>query len=124
MKEHIVRMDTKSRIIGIATKPFQQKGYIEVEINEILKACNMTRGALYHHFPNGKEELLIASLKSINEAINKDTKGIFNQYPTTQEATQAMLEKLVEDGFTKERANAIALVMTASIEGRMMLCLT
>ena len=32
--------------------------------------------------------------------------------------------KLVADGFSKETANSIALMMTASIEGGMMLCLT
>ncbi len=53
-------MDTKSLIIKIATNLFQQKGYIGVGVNEILKACTITKGAHYHHFPNGKEELLIA----------------------------------------------------------------
>nr|WP_263327763.1 hypothetical protein [Neobacillus sp. Marseille-Q6967] len=32
--------------------------------------------------------------------------------------------KLVEDGFSKENADSIALMMTASIEGGIMLCLT
>ena len=32
--------------------------------------------------------------------------------------------KLVADGFSKETAHSIALMMTASIEGGMMLCLT
>ncbi|MGG3804237.1 TetR/AcrR family transcriptional regulator [Metabacillus fastidiosus] len=44
-------MDTKSLIIEIATNLFQQKGYKSVGVNEILKACNITKGALYHHFP-------------------------------------------------------------------------
>ena len=80
-------MDTKSLIIDIATRLFQQKGYMGVGLNEILKACNISKGALYHHFPNGKEELLIACLKSMNEAITTDIEEIFKRYPTTQEAT-------------------------------------
>ena len=90
-------MDTKSLIIDIATKLFQQKGYKGVGLNEILKACNISKGALYHHFPNGKEELLIACLQSMNEAITTDIEEIFERYPTTQEATKAMIEKLVAD---------------------------
>ena len=165
-------MDTKSLIIDIATTLFQQKGYMGVGVNEILKACNITKGSLYHHFPNGKEELLIACLQSMNEAITTDIEVIFKRYLTTQEATQAMIEKLVADferegtitgytfssivsemaslsepvrnacsdlytkiqgiyskklvadGFSKETAHSIALMMTASIEGGMMLCLT
>ncbi|MGE8077329.1 TetR/AcrR family transcriptional regulator [Peribacillus loiseleuriae] len=165
-------MDTKSLIIDIATTLFQKKGYKGVGLNEILKACNVTKGSLYHHFPNGKEELLIACLHSMNEAITMDMEEIFQHYPSTQTATLAMIEKLVvqfdregtitghtfssivsemaslsepvrnacsllytkiqgiysnkliADGFSKETAHSIALMMTASIEGGMMLCLT
>ncbi len=165
-------MDTKSLIINIATTLFQQKGYMGVGVNEILKACNVTKGALYHHFPNGKEELLIACLQSMDKEITTDIDDIFKQYQTTKGATQAMLDKLVadfdregtitghtfgsivselaslsepvrnacsdlytriqdiyskklvEEGFLKGKADAIALLMTASIEGCIMLCLT
>jgi TetR/AcrR family transcriptional regulator, lmrAB and yxaGH operons repressor len=57
-------MDTKSQIIDISKSLFQQKGYKSVGIAEILKACNISKGSFYHHFPNGKEELLIACLQS------------------------------------------------------------
>ena len=76
-------MDTKSLIIDIATTLFQQKGYMGVGVNEILKACNISKGALYHHFPNGKEELLIACLQSMDEAITTDIEDIFKRYQTT-----------------------------------------
>ena len=165
-------MDTKSLIINIATMLFQQKGYRGVGLNEIINACEVSKGALYHHFPAGKEELLIACLQSLDDAITEDIEVIFEQHPTTQEAISAMisklvsnfeiegtivgytfssivsemaslsdpvriacaqlyqkiqgiyLNKLVEDGFSKETAYSIALMMTASIEGGMMLCLT
>ncbi|MFE4351921.1 TetR/AcrR family transcriptional regulator [Peribacillus butanolivorans] len=165
-------IDTKSRIIDIATSLFQQKGYLGVGLNEILKACNISKGSLYHHFPNGKEELLIACLHSLNEAITTHMEEIFQNYPSTQAATQAMIEelvvqydrdgmitgytfssivsemgslsepvrnacdqsftniqeiysnKLVADGFSKETTDSISLMMTASIEGGIMLCLT
>lgn len=164
-------MDTKSLIIDIATTLFQQKGYIGVGLSEILKACNISKGALYHHFPNGKEELLIACLQSLNEAITTDIEDIFARYSNTQEAVQATIEKLIlnletegtisgytfssivsemaslsdpvrvacaqlyqriqdiysskleADGFAKATANSIALMMTAAIEGAMLLCL-
>lgn len=165
-------MDTKSRIIDIATALFQKKGYMGVGLNEILKECKITKGALYHHFPNGKEELLIACLESMNEAITTDIEDIFKRYSTTQEAAQGMIEKLVADfdqkgtvtghtfisivseiasvsepvrdacsalyariqgiyadklkadGISEEDANRMALMMTAMIEGGIMLCLT
>jgi TetR/AcrR family transcriptional regulator, lmrAB and yxaGH operons repressor len=172
MEEDVKDMDTKSLIVDIATTLFQQKGYKGVGLNEILKECNITKGALYHHFPNGKEELLISCLQSMNQEITTSMEDIFNRYSTTQEATKAMIEKLVADfdqkgtitgytftsivsemaslsetirnacallysniqgiyskklegdGFTKEHAHSMALMMTALIEGGIMLCLT
>ncbi|MEI4770274.1 TetR/AcrR family transcriptional regulator [Psychrobacillus sp. FJAT-51614] len=165
-------MDTKSLIIDIATSLFQQNGYKGTGLSEILKACNISKGSLYHHFPNGKEELLITCLQSLNAAITTDIKEIFERHSTTQEATNAMIEKLivnfekegtlagytfssivsemaslsdpvrnacaqlynniqdiyfnklVVDGFSEDNAFSIALMLTASIEGGMLLCLT
>jgi len=166
-------MDTKSLLIETATELFQQKGYKSVGINEILRACDITKGALYHHFPNGKDELLIACLNSMKEAITGDIKDIFSRHASALAAFQATLdklaahfeqdaqllaghtfssivsematlsepireacsslytsiqdiyaEKLVADGFTSIAAHSIAVLVTASIEGSMMLSLT
>ena len=165
-------MDTKSLLIETATILFQQKGYKTVGLNEILSACNVTKGALYHHFPNGKEELLITCLHVLKEDITTDIEAIFSQHPSTEDAVNSMIDKLVNifekdgtfttytfssivsematmsqpvryacselyesieqiystklltDGYSDETANAISLLLTASIEGAMMLCLT
>ncbi len=94
-------MDTKSLIIETATALFQQKGFKSVGLNEILKVCKITKGSLYHHFPNGKEELLIACLRSMNEAITDDMERIFSQHSTTLDATRALVAVLM-DRFEKE----------------------
>ncbi|WP_236340013.1 TetR/AcrR family transcriptional regulator [Paenibacillus plantiphilus] len=165
-------MNTKSLMIDTATILFQQKGYKSVGLSEILRACNVTKGALYHHFPNGKEELLIACLQALNEEIMTDIEGIFRAHALSKEAIQAIIEKLIHnletdgtitgytfssivsematvsepvrhacsalyeniqhiyceklvtEGFSNESASDIAWLMTASIEGAMMLCLT
>lgn len=87
--------DTKTLIISVATSLFQQKGYIGVGLNEILKECNLSKGSFYHHFQNGKEELLIACLHSLNETITTDMVQIFSRYPTVGKATNAMIEKMI-----------------------------
>ncbi|WP_087974289.1 TetR/AcrR family transcriptional regulator [Oceanobacillus rekensis] len=165
-------MDTKSLLIDKSTALFQAKGYKNVGLNEILKACNVTKGALYHHFPNGKEELLITCLHGLNEAITTDIEAIFSRHPSTKDAILSMIdklignfekndtiigytfssivsematmsepvriacsalyenmqaiyyEKLITEGYSNESASAIAMLLTASIEGAIMLCLT
>ena len=101
MRGFIYKMDTKSLIIETATVLFQQKGFKSVGLNEILKVCKITKGSLYHHFPNGKEELLIACLRSMNEAITNDMGRIFSQHSTTLDATRALVAVLM-DRFEKE----------------------
>ncbi|MBB6447084.1 TetR/AcrR family transcriptional regulator [Bacillus benzoevorans] len=64
---------------------------------EILRECNITKGSLYHHFPNGKEELLITCLQSMHKTITTDIEDTFNRFPTALEAAQPMLEKLITD---------------------------
>ena len=88
-------METKSRIIETATALFQLKGYRGVGLNELLRECKITKGSLYHHFPNGKVELLIACLHSLNESITAQIEGIFAHYPSTLKATEAMIKMLI-----------------------------
>ena len=88
-------METKSRIIETAMVLFQRKGYKGVGLNELLRECNITKGALYHHFPNGKEELLIACLHSLNESITSQIEDIFVQHISAHEAIKGMIDMLI-----------------------------
>jgi len=94
-------MDKKAYIINIATSLFQKKGYMSVGLNELLSACNISRGAFYHHFPLGKEQLLITCLASLREFIAEDSKRIINNHNTTAEAVQAILKQLINDYTSK-----------------------
>ena len=95
-------MDTKAYIIETSTELFQQKGYKNVGLNEILKKCKISKGSLYHHFPNGKEELLITCLENLNESIINNIENVFREFSSTKEATKAEIERLIED-FEKEK---------------------
>lgn len=165
-------IDTKGLIVQVATNLFRKKGYLGVGISEILIACNLSKGAFYHHFPKGKEELLLTCLYTMNETITADMKVIFERNDTTVHAIEAMLtelvnqyerdemiigytfssivseigslsdvvrevceksyaniegiyaEKLIADGFIREDAQQLALMINATIEGGIMLCLT
>ncbi|WP_231589492.1 TetR/AcrR family transcriptional regulator [Bacillus sp. FJAT-27916] len=88
-------LETKSRIIETATVLFQQKGYKGVGLNELLRECSITKGSLYHHFPNGKEELLIACLHSLNESITSQIEDIFAQHTSALVAVTAMIDMLI-----------------------------
>ena len=89
-------MDTKTYLIETATSLFQKKGYMTVGLTELLQACDISKGAFYHHFPLGKEQLLITCLEALNDMISQDMQSIFDTYDTTREALLAVLDKLID----------------------------
>jgi len=56
--------DTKERILKEAERLYQAGGYSHMGLDQIAKSLNITRPALYHHFPGGKEELLVKMIEA------------------------------------------------------------
>jgi AcrR family transcriptional regulator len=56
------REATTGRLMVAARELFAQRGYAAVGTEEIVQRAGVTRGALYHHFRGGKEELFRAVL--------------------------------------------------------------
>ena len=71
-------MDTKQHLIQTAGHLFSCYGFEAVSISTILKESNTTKGALYHHFPNGKEELLLAAIQYTGDLLLRDTRNLLN----------------------------------------------
>ena len=54
------REATTAALVTAARALFAERGYANVGTEEIVRRAGMTRGALYHHFRGGKEELFRA----------------------------------------------------------------
>ncbi len=48
---------TRRRILEAAFAEFYRHGFQGGSLNRILEQAKLTKGALFHHFPNGKEQL-------------------------------------------------------------------
>jgi AcrR family transcriptional regulator len=57
---------TTAALITAARQLFAERGYAAVGTEEIVQLAGVTRGALYHHFKNGKEELFRAVLVQLS----------------------------------------------------------
>jgi AcrR family transcriptional regulator len=57
-------LETRRAIIETATRLFAEQGYAAVSIEAVLAACQVSRGALYHHFQS-KEALLEAVFEAV-----------------------------------------------------------
>jgi AcrR family transcriptional regulator len=60
------REATTAALIEAARELFTERGYAGVGTEEIVQRAGVTRGALYHHFPAGKEELFRAVLVQVS----------------------------------------------------------
>ncbi len=60
------REATTAALIAAARPLFAEKGYANVGTEEIVQAAGVTRGALYHLFRGGKEDLFQAVLVQVS----------------------------------------------------------
>jgi AcrR family transcriptional regulator len=60
------REATVAALMKAARSLFADRGYADVATEEIVHRAGVTRGALYHHFKGGKEELFRAVLVEIS----------------------------------------------------------
>lgn len=63
-------MNTKEQLLNQAVIIFVERGYDNTSINDITNACNITKGAFYHHFKN-KDEIFIEAITVIVDEIEK-----------------------------------------------------
>ncbi|GAA2795684.1 TetR/AcrR family transcriptional regulator [Crossiella cryophila] len=57
------RTDSRDRTIAAAERLFRTRGVARTGLREVVAAAGTARGALGHHFPGGKEELIVAVLE-------------------------------------------------------------
>ncbi|MGH3674757.1 MAG: TetR/AcrR family transcriptional regulator [Mycobacterium sp.] len=51
---------SRAALLGTAARLFRRQGYAATGVNQILKTADVKAGSLYHHFPDGKQELAAA----------------------------------------------------------------
>ena len=56
---------SRARLIDTALLLFRRRGYHGVGIGEILTASGVSKGSLYHHFPDGKQALGVAVVQRL-----------------------------------------------------------
>jgi AcrR family transcriptional regulator len=79
-------LETRRAIIETATRLFAEHGYAAVSIEAVLAACQLSRGALYHHFQS-KEALL----EAVFEAVEIDvTNKVLSRAATASGAIEAV----------------------------------
>ncbi|MBM3490214.1 MAG: TetR/AcrR family transcriptional regulator [Alphaproteobacteria bacterium] len=62
-------MDSRQRLIETTLRLLRSQGLRATGINEIIRQSGAPRGSIYHHFPGGKEQLVIEALRAAGALI-------------------------------------------------------
>ena len=54
--------DARNRMIAGAARLLARRGLQATSFSTVLAATGAPRGSIYHHFPGGKDELVVAAL--------------------------------------------------------------
>lgn len=63
------RGSTRSRMVSTAAQVLREKGAAGVTIDEVLTRSGAPRGSVYHHFPDGRSQLLTEALRFAGDSI-------------------------------------------------------
>lgn len=79
------------RIIDAALTLFAERGYARTTVSSIAAAAGFSKGGIYHHFPEGKEEILF-------HLIERECGGITNQAREALGAAKQPIEEMTRLG--------------------------
>lgn len=109
---------SKKQLIEKSISIFRKKGYYRTSMSDLAKACNLTKGAFYHHFKN-KEEVMLVCLNATSDIFEKYVFSIAYDEALTEKKRLAKMAKITFDAFTKEKGGcyfANTILETAHIE--------
>ncbi|KQH76838.1 TetR family transcriptional regulator [Mycobacterium gordonae] len=62
---------SRAALIDTAATLFRRQGYAATGLNQILEEAGVKPGSLYHHFPQGKQQLAAAAVDTTGSAIEQ-----------------------------------------------------
>lgn len=60
---------SRAALVASARACFAEHGYDATTVAEVLRRAGMARGALYHYFPGGKDELFAAVYREVDDEL-------------------------------------------------------
>jgi TetR/AcrR family transcriptional repressor of lmrAB and yxaGH operons len=97
------RSDTRERVIRTAAGLFRAQGYHATGLNQVLAEGALPKGSLYFHFPGGKEQLAVESVRLSGRELGEGIAAALASTPEPAAALERVLallgEHLVATGF-------------------------
>ncbi|GAB7039205.1 MULTISPECIES: TetR/AcrR family transcriptional regulator [Catenuloplanes] len=88
--------EARNRLLATATRIFYAEGIHSVGIDRIVAEAQITRATLYRHFP-GKEDLVVAYLTEVDQAIRAQVDKVAAAGLPPVEAARAIARGIADD---------------------------
>ena len=69
---------SRAALLDSAALLFRRQGYAATGVNQILDTADVKAGSLYHHFPNGKQELAAAVVDNVGADVERRLREFFD----------------------------------------------
>jgi TetR/AcrR family transcriptional repressor of lmrAB and yxaGH operons len=89
-------LPTRDRILKAAKRLFQQRGYYAVGTAEILEVSQAPKGSMYHHFPEGKEQIAIEAVNTIRADVLTMMQQLQAKGLSTADAIRALAKGMAQ----------------------------
>lgn len=86
---------TRARIVAGAAAQIRERGVDEVRLEDVLAHTGTSKGQLFHYFPDGKEELLLAVAQHEADQVLTDQEPMLSNL-TSWPTWQAWRDRLIE----------------------------
>ena len=85
---------TKPEILGRLMDLFREKGFDGASLSDISESTGLGKSSLYHHFPNGKEEIALQVLAHLEEQLERALFEPMRSTATPEKKLDRMLDTI------------------------------
>ncbi len=87
---------TREKLLKASAVLFRQKGFHGVGVSEILAASGVPRGSLYHHFPDGKQDLALAAASWAKDGMLEIIDSAFGDASSYRQGATTLCHKIAK----------------------------
>lgn len=88
--------NSRLNILETASKLFQVQGYHATGLNQIIKESGSPKGSIYHHFPEGKEQIALEAVEYTGKIVQEQLKKSLTASADPLVALQSVVEHLID----------------------------
>lgn len=108
---------SRTLLVDTALRLFVDQGYEATPISQILHEAGMAKGALYHHFPEGKKQLFSEVVDVIDHQLHEGFNGILETVTSPTEQITAGFDLLLRLACDRDFARIILIEANAVMPG-------